>query len=161
MREFKFKALDRHTKEWIYSDKEGLPLFWLSVVNGDLINVCQCLGIRDKKRTTEYPNGQEIYEGDIIVENSVGDKIWQDFPENVPIEQRGGVIEIAPAGVVYYKGVSFNVKTDRIGRVKLNKGGYSELYLACYDGVFNFDLDDIEIIGNLVHNSEILKGVKK
>ena len=75
-----------------------------------------------------------------------------------------GKIEICPLGKVIFYAPYFDISQIKIGRVKLlssqlkflNDGtGYSELYLTEYDGIFQWP-DDIEIIGNIYENPELL-----
>ena len=71
MREIKFKVWDKKNKKMIYP--KGI-LFDGRIVDfscGMLepfegYEIMQYTGLRDSKRTKEYPNGQEIYEGDIV-----------------------------------------------------------------------------------------------
>lgn len=79
MRELKFRVwVDEYNedievvgKEMIYCDKMGfkentynLSEFFELTELGDPI--MQYTGLKDKKRTKEFPEGQEIYEGDIV-----------------------------------------------------------------------------------------------
>ena len=78
-REIKFRAwIPRISKmepvtnlEWFFNDDGGqLEIMDITtrsaqVRDGDMI-LEQYTGLKDKKRTKEYPEGQEIYEGDIV-----------------------------------------------------------------------------------------------
>jgi len=79
MREIKFRGKRVDNGEWVYGSLIGSD-----VIVGDIIEfteeyfnceywwrvkpetVGQYTGLKDSKRTEEYPEGQEIYEGDII-----------------------------------------------------------------------------------------------
>ncbi|MCP1306423.1 YopX family protein [Paenibacillus tyrfis] len=74
MREYKFRGRRIDTGEWVYGDLwQYQGNTWIvSVIDGeaqrypvDPKTVGQYTGLQDSKRTEEYPNGQEIYEGDI------------------------------------------------------------------------------------------------
>ena len=68
MREIKFRAWDIVCKKWRYSNINGLSAFFKGVEDGELINVCEFTGLKDK-------NGKEIYEGDIFKDNIGGDDL--------------------------------------------------------------------------------------
>lgn len=76
MREIKFRGRKIDTGEWVYGylvvdesgetnivNNYGTSYSWDEV---DPETVGQYTGLQDCKRTKEYPNGQEIYEGDIV-----------------------------------------------------------------------------------------------
>ena len=77
MREIKFRAWDKETKEMFdmvtvaCKREDRWPPLYIKdgIINGidhqDYV-LMQYTGLRDSKRTKEYPNGQEIYEGDIV-----------------------------------------------------------------------------------------------
>ena len=74
MRESKFKVWDKKKKEWLDRNSiaingHGEPVApdetWLEHNLADL-QYSWFTGLKDKKRTKEYPRGQEIYEGDIL-----------------------------------------------------------------------------------------------
>ena len=92
MRENKYRAYDKETNTMIYSDRHnkkdyqveydftfnesGQVVCWRNEDyddsfgysksnSGYLDNIMQYVGFRDNKRNNEFPNGQEIYEGDI------------------------------------------------------------------------------------------------
>ncbi len=51
--------------------------------------VGQATGLKDKKRTEEFPEGQEIYEGDILIDNNE----WGE--EHQPtFRQEGDIVEV-------------------------------------------------------------------
>lgn len=80
MREFKFRAWHKLNKRFEGCYTYG---YTMDFINGqiyhmgmnvtDRFEVMQYTGLNDCKRTKEYPNGQPIYEGDIIkCGNSIG-----------------------------------------------------------------------------------------
>lgn len=75
MREYKFRGRRVDNGEWVcgylvtYFNKPAIQDY--SQSNGEIFlvdpeTVGQYTSLRDSKRTKEYPNGQEIYEGDIL-----------------------------------------------------------------------------------------------
>lgn len=74
MREIKFRAWDKKRKEWVHKESCSILGGWMNRPNGNHvrleelndIEIVQYTGLRDSKRTKEYPEGQGIYEGDII-----------------------------------------------------------------------------------------------
>ncbi len=77
MRDMKFKVWDIKNKCWLKQkgislSSDGKRVFFYphtipspAIVGKDVIVVFYT-GLKDKKRTKEYPKGQEIYEGDIL-----------------------------------------------------------------------------------------------
>ena len=101
--EFRGKCISRHEKtgEWVY----GYIYFngrchW--IVNNDLFvndhyevdpeTVGQYTGLKDSKRTAEYPEGQPIYEGDILQNRIGSNNTWIVMFEDgsFVLEQIGG-----------------------------------------------------------------------
>ena len=78
MREIKFRAIIKEKNATVYFTLQDLvnpkPLFsirelllpWLKVGS----KPDEYIGLKDKKRTSEYPKGQDIYGGDIIKDNA-------------------------------------------------------------------------------------------
>jgi len=76
MRDIKFRCWHIAQKRWLedfefYILPSGAVMLvgvgGEDAINGEpCIEVCQYTGLKDSKRTEEYPEGQEIYEGDII-----------------------------------------------------------------------------------------------
>gem|GEM_PF-6494740 len=54
--------------EWETTDEVGFVNFFHALKQGDLDEKTfgEYTGLKDKKRTKEFPEGQEIYEGDIL-----------------------------------------------------------------------------------------------
>lgn len=79
MREIKFRIWDKVSKTMFHPmTLEKLMEGW-GTSGMDLVFM-QYTGLRDGKRTTEYPEGQEIYEGDIC-EDARGFRfvvVWDD-----------------------------------------------------------------------------------
>jgi uncharacterized phage protein (TIGR01671 family) len=118
MREIKFRI-------WV-EDKMHIPLYIrLPITEG--IPVMQYTGLHDSKRTEEYPEGQEIYEGDILRYVIIGK----------------GKIEFIPCEVYFDMGAFYMKDTRMHGREDL---------------LSEAEPDDIEVIGNIHENSELLKG---
>ncbi|WP_127483957.1 YopX family protein [Paenibacillus ehimensis] len=78
MREIKFRGKRIDNDEWVYGYLIGNDVIVGKIVEWDSEFFCtefwykvdpetvgQYIGLRDSKRTKEYPNGQEIYEGDV------------------------------------------------------------------------------------------------
>jgi uncharacterized phage protein (TIGR01671 family) len=112
----------------------------------------QYTGLKDK-------NGKEIYEGDIIQEGVIGEKIWDDCAEIIK----------PPLGVVEYTPPSWNIKEknqSNSGEVllledmfKKKKGSKYVLSMDRYDGLYMWhsEFDSIEVIGNIYENPELLE----
>jgi len=65
----KFRSWDKATEEYLYSDKfPSMWQFFKELENRGIRHweVEQFTGLKDKKRTKEYPEGQEIYDGDVV-----------------------------------------------------------------------------------------------
>ena len=72
MREIKFRAWDKDSESMIYPDAKENSRVSNYTMNawcdseGERTVLEQFTGLYDKKRTEEFPNGQPIYEGDIV-----------------------------------------------------------------------------------------------
>ena len=78
MKEIKFRAWDKDLKEMSFYDfktmtshKGHMGSGMLKDIDGTeqdptLKTFMQYTGLKDKKRTEEFPEGQEIYEGDVV-----------------------------------------------------------------------------------------------
>lgn len=154
MREIKIRAFNKVAKRmFMVNDIEGmLQNTIVTCKHGD---ACECMegisGWLDEVILMQYiglkdKNGTEIYEGDIIQEGAVGEKIWQFT--NLDTEH---TIVATPKGVVYFEAPIFNAKTDVIGTVD---GEIRQVYLTAYDGCCHFE--NIEVIGNIHENPSLL-----
>ncbi|MFB0847296.1 YopX family protein [Paenibacillus oleatilyticus] len=129
-REIKFRALahDRQGNfEWFYygpRENPQIPAKYLFVKVFDVMYT----GLRDSKRTKEYPNGQEIYEGDI-------------FP---PGTRTRGEVQIVCYDLeqAKYKSVPLSLYNSNAG-----DGGWTGYSLNPYS----------EIIGNIYENPDLLE----
>jgi len=66
MRDIKFRAWDKDSKR-MFSWEALLQLMDLiDIFVDESLELMQFTGLKDRKRTKEYPEGQEIYEGDIV-----------------------------------------------------------------------------------------------
>ncbi len=140
-REIKFRFWDSKTNIMLFESEDwscGLnEAFEVMIRQYDLIPL-QYTGLKDNKRTKEFPNGQEIYEGDILT--------W--VRENREKTQK----EIFKYIVVFEEG-SFvcNHAFEEYGRWGfLSRAFDSDLQ----------NLGKIEIIGNIYENSNLITQTK-
>ena len=159
MREIKFRGKQIDNGEWVYGSLIGSD-----VIVGDIIEfteeyfnceywwrvkpetVGQYTGLKDSKRTEEYPEGQEIYEGDIIkCLNVNGEDIKT---KRVVVFQKG-----------YFLGLYIDESRNQYEEFLRNK----DLTAGWYDDipVLNAGLEDSLIIGNIYENPELINQLKK
>jgi uncharacterized phage protein (TIGR01671 family) len=158
MREYKFKGKRIDNGEWVYgyysvviehgdnggvehlyretatalhyiSNEEGISHIVIPETVGEIT------GLRDCKRTAEYPEGQEVYEGDIIR--------FTVFDYNGSDTQHTGVIK--------WSGARFAIWHDNEQEYYGSDGAFD------LDWVFAQD-DEMEVIGNIHSNPELLGG---
>lgn len=136
MREILFRKKRLSDGKWVKGDLVHLPHGDAILANGyaniDHETVGQYTGLRDCKRTEEYPEGQMLFEGDVI-------KVERDLYCGENKKER----EIFN-GVVWYddKHTCFGIKSKKYRCLPIHrfKGDYSA------------------IIGNIHDNPELLKG---
>lgn len=133
---FKFRAWDNQERYYIPDEEtnfcHGMMEYWLDKEDCPLVFE-QCTGLKDK-------SGKLIYEGDIVEVTS---------PESWNIFDEYSNSEILGKGVVVTKpGCAFIKKNDIDGEEK-------EYYFALYSVV---EGADVEVIGNIHENSELLEG---
>ena len=77
MKEIKFRAWDKRKKEFVYTTDGGHIVYNNKMCtndygdflgNDDYEDPEQFTGLYDKKRTPEFPNGQEIWECDVVIQ---------------------------------------------------------------------------------------------
>jgi len=133
MREIKFRAWDTDELEMLFSDplddyERSYSWFYGLEdrdVNGSVI-LMQFTGLHDK-------NGNEIYEGDILRTDEVGEDKQDLIVRFGDGEYDGG----------YYKYVGFYLDSAK-------KDGYAEGFNEAFD-------KDIEVVGNVYENPELLE----
>ena len=126
MREIKFRAWDKLSKLMRYGAEYQLSVIFPFEKDFELM---QYTGLKDEKRTVQYPEGQEIYEGDIIK---------QGFKES-------GCGWFAP-GVVEFKHGAWMRGNVRI---------FVEQDRADYKG--SVSNNKWEVISNIYENPELIK----
>lgn len=109
MREIKFRAWDKKNRIMVSVDELHFPQGGIMVFDGCCsrgwegkdFELMQFTGLRDSKRTAEYPEGQEIYEGDIVRDISesiysrepnifIGSIDWDDVNLTYRIQRKNG-----------------------------------------------------------------------
>ena len=136
MSKIKFRAWNKAKKcweldEWVLSPNgklleliHGTPIW----VDEDSHVLSQFIGLKDCKRTKEYPEGKEIYEGDILQ------------PKNR--EEKYYVIEFKDGGF------------KRKYKVKMKYKGEEWIETKYHENIF---ADEHRVIGNIYENPELLE----
>lgn len=132
-REIKFKVWDKKNKEWVGAETGGvMDLLYSMQYNGFFFDN-DSFDIPERIEVLQFTglkdkNGKEIYEGDVV-------KIEREY---YPINP-----------VIYYAGI-----------VNEHDGDWDEWYCGfCLDDVDYTPLsEDVEVIGNVYMNPELLKG---
>ena len=143
MRKIKFRAWDTEFKRMKIT---GMGLNH-GILSGDDVIIMQFTGLLDK-------NGKEIYEGDILRECQIGQVIWDDT----------AVIVECPMGEVIWEYAGWDIGKRLKGKVRqygektcnIIASGHNDINLTTYDGLYQWP-KDIEIIGNIYENPELLK----
>jgi len=148
LREIKFRVWDGenmflspteigHLGSWFDAHYPG------SLAKPELKSLMQFTGLKDKKRTKEFPNGQDIYEGDVwkytsteLVNISTGKKSKHNGFRIGTIEFLGGKF----VEIIRLQENSFFGELPNIGNIYVKKN------IA----------EHIEIIGNIYENPELL-----
>ena len=109
-REIKFRAWHNGMYENVLVDGQ----IWTANIREDLWhsgNIMQFTGLKDNKRTPEYPNGQDIYEGDIVETflNKHGKPIGNGFKSKIQYNSYVGQWQIA------YLNINNTFVSDSIG----------------------------------------------
>lgn len=163
--EIRFRAWDRHRNFMTYSDRYPSSEFriqgdgsWFvgmidmlrqtSYIADETIYssggvLMRCTGLADKKRTPEFPEGQAIYEGDILK--------WPDYFHTPIACSNCGHVEHKRDGalvtqIVYKDGAPHYT---------------SEQYFDDDDGLSLFKSDHaakVEVIGSIYENPQLLEG---
>ena len=134
MREIKFRAWDKYNKRWVTNDvvfdlRTQTPMINIinSTTNNDDIILMQYTGLKDK-------NSKEIYEGDIIYGVWYPSFFHHIIYENAVVERGTFVI-----GEYSIKADTWIVNEKNLQRIPLHS------------------LSDIEVIGNIYKNPELIK----
>ena len=149
MRQFKFRAWDKHLKEIVYKfcigsvtnvddDLWTCPTVWTGTgwVNNDMLEIMQYTGLKDI-------NGKEIYEGDIV-------KILErDWPSRLDLfselSHQQYLDKLSSLAQVVFSD----------GRFRLNPITVNNYY--CEYAGNNERRDIFEVIGNIHENPELLE----
>ena len=139
MRDIKFRVWDNERNAMLNSKSVDIDFFEGKIeITSDTIRYDEVYTdeIKDfelmQYTGVKDKNGREIYEGDIIKRTDL-----------TPTENHYGKEEV---GLVEYKNAQFILR--------ISKDDYYEI---SSDGLFNFDMADYEVIGNIYENSELLE----
>ncbi len=150
MKENKFRYWDKQEKRMYYFNLEDIWDNGYHDGNWDLENnnVMQYIGLKDKKRTEEYPEGKEIYEGDILSIPS------SDIEVVIPELNQGPEVEYNQLCEVVFRDGAFQVKT------KADSYFENRWYLLPEIEHDILGKNGTEVIGNIYENEELLKKEK-
>lgn len=142
-REIKFRAWDIMNRImipsfeiWQINQDDSLRTYidGYGKVSPNSLNLMQYTGLKDKKRTKEYPEGQEIYEGDIL--KYVGSKCTECGTHNMYPNHSLYIITWDN------KHTGFDCETQK-------KDNYMD------SSIWHTDM---EVIGNIYENGDLLNG---
>lgn len=140
MRELKFRAWDKLDKEFAHNIDCLLDMsvaervFALDDEGGELI-IEQYTGLKDK-------NGKEIYEGDIV--EALVNGVWETGRNSISFGKAKWKLE------VIYNGIRFMDVFKVIG----SKNNPDRIYY-----LFDKELSDLEVVGNIHENPELSEQV--
>jgi uncharacterized phage protein (TIGR01671 family) len=148
----KFKVWCKNNNEWendpCFLSPDGIlyhliPNGTLKALLPDTHIVVWPTGLRDSKRTEEYPEGQDIYEGDIVLFDDTGEEGYE-YKEGFDFKNIAKVVfDLEKAG---YTLTDFAEKENSYmandGLCEINSGTF---------------LKECEVIGNIYENPELLK----
>lgn len=155
MREIKFRAKRIDNGEWVYGklyecdkfariitafaytnedgENDGLGQYYCEAYDVKIDTICQFTGLYDK-------DGKEVYESDIVKAKYIEKR---DFC-GVKYDNEMEFVEL-----VVWKGQSFQLEIDNDG-IKMYR------HLNFYENLNNIKLKQVEIIGNIFDNKELL-----
>lgn len=139
MRELKFRVWSEEDKEYrsdirvsdFVIDIDGAPSTIYSA-EGDRFDIEQYTGLKDK-------NGKEIYEGDIV--EALVNGVWETGRNSISFGKAKWKLE------VIYNGIRFMDVFKIIG----SKNNPDRIYY-----LFDKELSDLEVVGNIHENAELL-----
>ena len=146
MREIKFRGKRADNGEWVYGDLIHFPAT-TAIGHPDKDGVCweeyyvipetvgQSIGLKDSKRTEEYPEGQEIY-GCIPLENG-------------EMSEGGDIIKYE------WEDILWVIEWHDLAWQKTQACTWQKRYPNRYE--LNELTSGIEVIGNVHQNKELLK----